>query len=628
MILKFQQGGVPLPPLVSYQPVTVTGGTGVSSATADTTSSSKSSSGDLTDKDILTMLKDIDGLPNDMAAITKSLRDFQINQQYSLFPNTSSIQSEYLQTLNQLKIANFFKKEYDNAYNMVKDNGAINEIAINDKGQMIVKDSNGDYQLVTPEQFYANKGDYTPLTNQDLLSQRAYSADTTFNNSLLGVVKNGTSMKAIYDNIKEVINNLGSVKNEREGMVAKEGQNVLAGVSLLKEAAKNGQLQGDELSIDGMYKAHILTESQSKQAINAINYIYQALPENDKALLKFKAGGSQKGMMNLLTNLVTSRTSNTFEFSLDYQENVNADGTKKSEKKEKDDSPDINAAMALAADMGEPTTMLMQNGTMDALTIQGNAVPAVSKDGKNIGITTLDKIASDTVMGGMLDFNQITMGGQTMDASSAQNIQVTGSSLMKAYLPIDKKKQAQGITAPDFDALQKLEAVRNEIKRLPANQQQDNSVINSIYEKHGLNKFVDVRTGQVDPKYYAPFAVMQGVALSDAFNRGADLSGIEYLQEITDGNEIQSAWKTIKGKDTKEKFDKKGVLDYLGFGSYQQMFKGLVFLPMSTNINRSALSGGATPSANELNDWTMKTIQAKQHEDRLQNFKSAGQLQL
>ena len=46
MILKFQQGGSALPPLVSYQPVTVTGG-----ATAGATSAKSSSSkgSDLTD---------------------------------------------------------------------------------------------------------------------------------------------------------------------------------------------------------------------------------------------------------------------------------------------------------------------------------------------------------------------------------------------------------------------------------------------------------------------------------------------------------------------------------------------------------------------------------------------------
>ena len=53
MILKLQQGGNALPPLVSYQPVTVTGG---ATAGASVAPSDNQESADLTDKDLLKML--------------------------------------------------------------------------------------------------------------------------------------------------------------------------------------------------------------------------------------------------------------------------------------------------------------------------------------------------------------------------------------------------------------------------------------------------------------------------------------------------------------------------------------------------------------------------------------------
>jgi hypothetical protein len=58
-----------LPPLVSYTPVTVTGG----QTTVSATKADDSDKTDLTDKDLLEMLKGIDGLPSDMELITKSL---------------------------------------------------------------------------------------------------------------------------------------------------------------------------------------------------------------------------------------------------------------------------------------------------------------------------------------------------------------------------------------------------------------------------------------------------------------------------------------------------------------------------------------------------------------------------
>ena len=63
MIFKFQQGGSAIPPLVSYEPATVTDS---GTPEIDSTAESSKESSDLTDKDLLKMLKDLDGLPNDM----------------------------------------------------------------------------------------------------------------------------------------------------------------------------------------------------------------------------------------------------------------------------------------------------------------------------------------------------------------------------------------------------------------------------------------------------------------------------------------------------------------------------------------------------------------------------------
>jgi hypothetical protein len=66
-------------------------------AAADVAGSSKSEgSSDLTDKDLLKMMEKLEGLPNDMHALTKVLSDFYVDQQYSPFPNTANIASRYL----------------------------------------------------------------------------------------------------------------------------------------------------------------------------------------------------------------------------------------------------------------------------------------------------------------------------------------------------------------------------------------------------------------------------------------------------------------------------------------------------------------------------------------------------
>ena len=124
MILKFQQGGASLAPLVSYTPVVYGGTQGSTGAQTTSTTSSKRGS-DLTDKDLLEMLKGLDGLPSDMTVLTQALQNFYIDQQYGAI-NTSNIASKYISVLNQMKVANFNKKEYDEAFNIVNSNGGIN----------------------------------------------------------------------------------------------------------------------------------------------------------------------------------------------------------------------------------------------------------------------------------------------------------------------------------------------------------------------------------------------------------------------------------------------------------------------------------------------------------------------
>ena len=182
MIFKFQQGGGALPPLVSYTPVTVSRG-----QSAPIEDSKKEGNSDLTDKDLLEMLKGLDGLPSDMEVITEALQNFYIDQKYSPLSNTSSIASRYMKVLNQMKTANFHRKQYDSAFDIVKANGGINEVAIDERGRFVCANEKGDFKFLTAEQLKSQE-EYTPVTNSELLQYRAYDKDTAFNNNILSIV--------------------------------------------------------------------------------------------------------------------------------------------------------------------------------------------------------------------------------------------------------------------------------------------------------------------------------------------------------------------------------------------------------------------------------------------------------
>jgi hypothetical protein len=109
---KYQSGGGL--PFVNFTPVFASSEKG---APATSTSSSKSDN-DLTSKDILELLKDMDGLPSDMQVIVQALRNFEMSD--SLDPlgisASSNIASRYIGLINKIKVAKFNKSEYEAAF--------------------------------------------------------------------------------------------------------------------------------------------------------------------------------------------------------------------------------------------------------------------------------------------------------------------------------------------------------------------------------------------------------------------------------------------------------------------------------------------------------------------------------
>ena len=234
MIFKFQQGGSAIPPLVSYQPIMITNSG--ASETASIAGSSKSSeeSSDLTDKDLLKMLEKLDGLPNDMQALTKVLQNFYIDQQYSPSPNTANIASRYLQALQMMRTINFNRKQYDNAFNIISNNGGINELAINEKGQLICVNEKGDFKYLKPEQL-------TQITD--------YRPELANDNNILGVIANGIGIKGVTEYIQQFINNLGTSDNSTQGYVTTQQGQIINGIATLTSAIQEASQQG--IKFDG-----------------------------------------------------------------------------------------------------------------------------------------------------------------------------------------------------------------------------------------------------------------------------------------------------------------------------------------------------------------------------------------
>lgn len=586
MTLRLQQGGNALPPLVSYQPVTVTGGATAGASAASAASSNDQETTDLTDKDLLKMLEKLDGLPSDIAVLTKTLQNFYIDQQYSPFPSTSNIASRYLQALQQMKTANFNHEVYKDALKTVSDNGGINEFAITDRGQIFCANNKGDFQLLSLDQLKENP-EYKPLTNSELLYYRAQSSQLANNNELLKVVKNGIGIDSVTKMIQNSIGNLGTTSESNEGFARTQASQLVNG---LQEFMNAQQQSGNyDATVDNLYKGKLLTKNQAMQAQAALSYIYSTLPANAKTLLKTKTqNGTDAEAVELVQTLINSRLSSTTDFSLDL------DDSKGSSKGTKGVGENLDAdfvTQVQAGRGGHDTIYQLDNSSGVGLTVQGTAHEQVKDTkGNHIGRTSMENMLNDSGLRSIINAdNGIYFGNQKVDLDSLLSITYDGKGLLRVNLPV----HSDG--SPNFDLLEEYSKAQAEFL-LSSQTDEDRLKIFGDTEKYpGLTSLVKP-TGELDMSKFAPFLVASGMTTNNMMD--IDKKQNKFVTEVKQTPNLVEQLKTSlaigSGKGTKypdvDEYDGwYSVMDW--FGNYDHIYKGNIYIPINMNKTAAALGG-------------------------------------
>lgn len=613
MIIKFQQGGIA--PLVSYEPVTVTGGA------AATTSEKSSSGSDLTDKDLLELLKDLNGLPSDIATITNSLQNFYIDQQYNPYHSTSSIASRYASIIAQVKTAKFNHEQYKEAQDQVIKNGGINEYAIDEHGRLYCMNTEGDVKLLRAEQLQ-NNSEYQPLTNSELLHYRAHNIP--FKNEMLSIVKNGIGMKTVTNMIQEVIGNIGTTSTSRESYAKTKATSMLKGLEDFKRASQESDGSYNP-TVENLYKSKLLTKSQAEQAQQAFDYVWNTLPENAKTLLKIKGGtGEEKGAKMMIMKLIGSTLDSESSFSLDLEESPTMSSAK-SGSKSGGNGFEMDPVQLLMNGYGQDQKITIQTASGGNNGIEVNTVrmPIVSKEGKSIGTSaTLDDITTSG-FSGYLDFENASMGGTMIPTVGFSNIAVNGTALYTAYLPVDIKEYNEtGNIKPDIAMLGRYKEAQDVIAQQNITDPQQ---INAVYQEYQLPIMYgpdgDILTN------YIQFGIVNATALESAFNE--DVSFDDYLSETTDENIIANTLSIINGgRDSKDKIDHdaKSFLDSVLGTDYDHVYKGTVFIPVNTDYFTATAGFGNYPTPTEAQTVEAKQQAAQRQKIATDNYVNPGRL--
>lgn len=602
MIFKFQQGGT-TPPFVAYQPVIVSDKrtTATQEEALAAKATKESQSGELTSKDLYTMLKEkLKGLPSDVNIAMNQLQQLeQLTQMDFDGSFTQNIESKYLSTLQTMNNLSFSRDQYDKAMETVKSNGGLNEAAIDQYGQVYV--TNGkDFKLMSPDQ--AKQSGWTVVTNQDLLYMRANDASLAGNDKILNIVNNGIGISQVTKMIQDSIGSLGTNSNSETAYATTQQGQLIQGLNdFIKAAQETGQY---DASVEDLYKAQIINKTQASQASQAIAYIYQTLPENAKALLKTKTqGGTDKEALGLVSQLVLSKTSTEKSFTADLE----GGPTKKSMSKDANagskDNTDMKTSLPLQImqDMGEsdvaPVTIDKGDGIQ--MSVYGSFFSAVTdKKGDTITNTSLQNMLAQSGLQDIVkNARSITFGDQKLTPEQLSKITYNNTGVVRAELPVNEDGTVKLSVLDDFNA------AMNEIKGLGNTSPQQ---IQAIKAKYHLDQYLK-DDGTPNPKHTAPFILTEGYTTEK--NGIEDTAFVKHIKNPTD-DQIQLIKDSLTvgtGKDAKvpdiDTFDWYNPFDWFGT---ENIYKATIYIPITNNVGAAVRGGNQNLDYDEALKYEMK----------------------
>lgn len=626
-LTRFQQGGI-TPILLDYTPVvsSYSRASDADSSSASVASTKKEDKSEgITDKDLLKALESLDALPNEVRAIQTELQNFILDKSALGGLDSTTISMKYASLIGKMKIAKFNSDQYKEAYNQIKSNGGINEIAIDTDGYIYCRNRQdpNDFERFTAQEYLQNYNDYRAVSNQELLELRARSPELIDNNEVLKVVANGMGMPAIQTMINNAITKIGTTTMQQGGYSQVQINQIQQGIENIQEASENSNSEGKSTGI--LQKLEVMSKDQQQQAKMALQYVYSTLPKSARALLEVKAaeGGVQGGVLGLLSTFIASK----LDFTKTEDEQRSKDPSSKGTKSTSTAVPkgvdptlaslQLTPVMMTQLGMGERKQIATIHGGKYGAKNYAQVVPIVNKEGAALGAaTTLAKV-SESQLSGMLSWEDATMGGARIDQTAMMKVAITGGKMYVMNIPIDKSRN-DGVIAPDIRYLRRLEEADQDIevwKRQNRGKEITPKEINEIYKKHQLPVLMD-EYGNINARDYAKFALFNGITKDCYLIPPPD--GTDIIAE--DVSKSAESYKNIllsTDPSNKEDFDEDNLWDWNG---HDTLYKATVFIPVSTNI----LSGAAT-SGQKITGADAVVIEARnQQKERLKNYDPNG----
>ena len=565
-------------------------------AAANKKSSNDENKGKITDKDFLGLLKDINGLPSDILKLYTQAQNFWADPTNTGDTNYSNFAQLLTRISLQAKIAKFNKEVWDKSRDTMFANHSENEMAITDQGGVVIQTSDGGIDTISVEKWKQNPYAYKTLTNADIMELRAQKLPG--DNSILNIVNGSTSVEAITDKLQKILSNAQS--SSVSSYISTDGFNTKSGLTVLKGLLQRG-LDPTTLTMSGVYK--YTTKENADQVTKLLQYAWTSLTTKEQTLLTARAGKNKKGIDQLLKLLAVGNTS--FNTNMEYQDELNPDGTKKETKtKTKDDSQEgdweekaeANPAFMIQNGIGgqDSTYQFRPDSSSAMMTLYGQKYGDIKdvQDKKTIQSTSLADMLSRSGLQGISDTRAIYFGDKRVeDPDKLKDIVYLNQGGMRVNLPA--KLDNYGNKVPDFELIPKYEQAMKEIRNIQTTDPRAYLIREAqILKKYGLNDLVDSK-GFPNKDRFGAFLVVNGQASSDTVGNPTLATTVNNMDSDFE-NMSKILYPDGKGGASQE-ISGSSIAPFGWFNS--NIYKAPVYIPLDNNpVSTMILTGKVTPN--------------------------------
>ena len=572
VIPKRQKGGSMFDQFfTTYTPVQVEAPRQTTQQKSSGTSQS-SEKGRLTEKDFFDMLKDIDGLPNEMNAIVSNLMStFQMSNLTGI--DSGDLATMYLQNLFQIKVASQNKAAYDKVIEQANKNGAMAEPAISMDGKLVVQNTDGKITTVSLIDYFENKDQYAPLTVSNLANLRAYSPELAYKSGIFDIINNSVGFESFQKLLDQAQISLGSNKYSEKSITDKQA---LQGLEYLQSLPEERKQEVLNQALDGNYTYLYTNDSNIQQVQSLINYLQAVIPDRMKtwAAWKLQTADKETASRALISEYLSGRINTSRALTITAPK-----ATSNSSKSSAGEDPKEGQWVQMQVGRGgnDSTFSILNNRTL--LTVNGKYygdTPGLDKH-KSFN----DYLADSGIRKVIKNMNNITFGDIQISSDSYNDMIVDANGgAMMVTLPITPEGKV------DFSVLDTYTNIDNNLRGqgLKPDSLEYNTQLVQELVSNGLGYLVDAQNGTIDMSKFGHFLVLRGLTNSKAkiIKNGKkidiDDADSQYMIDSSDDSQLYDIIsQTLSNKETGEyKLDPN---DWWIFeGGWDRIYSGYLFL--------------------------------------------------